>query len=262
MDLQNKVVLITGASSGLGKQLCYDAAKAGAVVIACARRTKLIETVKENCRIISGQRAFAYQLDISDPEQVDQVLQQIQQEVGTIDILVNNAGFGLFENYLDTPFEEIRQMFEVNVLGLMYLTQRVAVTMIEQQSGHILNVASIAGKLATPKSAVYSATKFAVLGFSNALRLELKPFNIQVTTVNPGPMDTAFFEKADPKGGYLASVQAFVTSPEVLSKKMIRVMNRPKREINQPFIMDIAAKAYILFPRVGDFLAGGIFNKK
>lgn len=262
MDLQNKVVLITGASSGLGKQLCYDAAEAGAIVVACARRMQLIETVKENCMIISGQRAFAYQLDISDSEQVDQVLHQIQQEVGAIDILVNNAGFGLFENYLDTPFEEIRQMFEVNVLGLMYLTQRVAVTMIEQQSGHIFNVASIAGKLATPKSAVYSATKFAVMGFSNALRLELKPFNIHVTTVNPGPMETAFFDKADPNGGYLASVQPFVTSPEVLSKKMIRAMSRPKREINQPFIMDVAAKAYILFPHVGDFLAGGILNKK
>ena len=89
----------------------------------------------------------------------------------------------------------IRNMFEVNVLGMMVLTQQVAIQMAEQKHGHIINVASIAGKIATPKTAVYSATKFAVLGFSNALRLELKPLGINVTTVNPGPIETAFLTK-------------------------------------------------------------------
>jgi len=89
-------------------------------------------------------------------------LARIEDEVGAIDVLVNNAGYGLFEDFVDTSFEEIRNMFEVNVLGLMYITKRVAVKMIEQGSGHVINVASIAGKMATPKSSIYSATKVAV----------------------------------------------------------------------------------------------------
>lgn len=262
MKLKGKVVLVTGASAGLGKKICYEAAKQGAIVVACARRIDELTKVKQTCASLSKHEAYCYQLDVSDPKQVDQVLAAIALEVGAIDVLVNNAGFGIFEEFVAFDFEQTRQMFEVNVLGLMYITQKIAAQMVKQRHGKIINIASIAGKIATPKTAVYSATKFAVLGFSNALRLELKPFGIDVTTVNPGPMETNFFTTADPSGNYIKGVQPFLSSPETLAKKIVRAMTRRTREINQPKLMDAAAKAYILFPKIGDRLAGGIMNKK
>lgn len=193
MDLTNKVVVVTGGSAGLGEQICYEAAKQGAVVVVCARRINLIGKVREQCAVLSGREAFSYQLDIADPESVERVVEAISAEVGPIDVLVNNAGFGLFENFVEIDLAVARQMFDVNVLGMMTFTQKVAIKMIEAGQGHIINVASMAGKMATAKSTVYSATKFAVLGFSNALRLELKPLGVAVTTVNPGPIQTEFF---------------------------------------------------------------------
>ena len=255
MDLTNKVVVVTGGSAGLGEQICYEAAKQGAVVVVCARRINLIGKVREQCAVLSGREAFSYQLDIADPESVERVVEAISAEVGSIDVLVNNAGFGLFENFA-------RQMFDVNVLGMMTFTQKVAIKMIEAGQGHIINVASMAGKMATAKSTVYSATKFAVLGFSNALRLELKPLGIAVTTVNPGPIQTEFFDKADPTGTYLAAVDKIVLDPTKLAREVVGSMGTSRREINRPFVMEAAARFYTLFPHLGDFIAGNILNKK
>ncbi|OTP11965.1 short chain dehydrogenase/reductase family oxidoreductase [Enterococcus sp. 10A9_DIV0425] len=262
MDLENKVVLVTGGSGGLGAEICYEAAKQGAIVITCARRVQQINEVKEKCRQLSGNPAYAFQLDVSDPESVEELYEQVKREVGTVDILVNNAGFGIFEDFLSFDLGRAYDMFEVNVLGMMVLTQKFAIDMAENRQGHIINIASMAGKMATAKSTVYSATKFAVIGFSNALRLELKPLGVAVTTVNPGPIETDFFGKADPSGSYLEKVGKLVLDSTKLAKIIVRNMKHPKREINQPVILEIAAKFYGLFPTIGDYLAGGIFNKK
>ena len=259
MDLTNKVVVVTGGSAGLGEQICYEAAKQGAVVVVCARRINLIGKVREQCAVLSGREAFSYQLDIADPESVERVVEAISAEVGPI---VNNAGFGLFENFVEIDLAVARQMFDVNVLGMMTFTQKVAIKMIEAGQGHIINVASMAGKMATAKSTVYSATKFAVLGFSNALRLELKPLGVAVTTVNPGPIQTEFFDKADPTGTYLAAVDKIVLDPTKLAKEVVGSMGTSRREINRPFVMEAAARFYTLFPHLGDFIAGNILNKK
>lgn len=263
MNLQDKVVLVTGGSAGLGEQICYAAAKKGAIVVTCARRINLIGQVKEKCAELSGKAAYAFQLDVAEPNSVDSLLEKVAAEVGPIDVLINNAGFGIFENFTDFERENIFKMFEVNVLGMMVLTQKVVLDMVAAaRPGHIINIASMAGKMATPKSTVYSATKFAVLGFSNALRLELKPANIAVTTVNPGPIKTEFFVKADPSGNYLQTLGNHVLDPEKLARRIIASVEHPKREINAPGYMEIAARFYTLFPTMGDFLAGGLFNKK
>lgn len=262
MDLTDKVVVVTGGSAGLGEQICYEAAKQGAIVVTCARRINLIGQVKEKCQALSGKEAHAFQLDISDPDNVESVLEKISTEVGSIDVLINNAGFGLFEDFVDFDLDIAKKMFDVNVLGMMYFTQKVAISMVEKQNGHIFNVASMAGKMATPKSTVYSATKFAVLGFSNALRLELRPENVYVTTINPGPIATEFFDKADPSGSYLDNLGSIVLDPQKLAKVIVNKMGKPTREINRPLIMAGASRFYDMFPHLGDFLAGGLFNRK
>lgn len=260
--LEDKIVVVTGGSAGLGEQIAYEAARQGAIVVVCARRILQIGKVKETCETLSGKQAYAFQLDVANRQSTDEVVDKIYQQVGEIDVLVNCAGFGLFENFTKTPFSTAEKMFQVNVLGLMYLTQQVAIEMVKRESGHIINIGSQSGKIATPKSSVYSATKFAVLGFSNALRLELKPVNVAVTTVNPGPIATDFFEEADPSGNYLASVQSFVIDPAVLAKKIVQAMGTTKREINEPWTMNTAGKLYTLFPHIGDYLTGTVFNKK
>lgn len=262
MKLENKVVLVTGGSTGLGEQICYEAAEQGAIVVVCARRIHLIGQVKERCMELSQKEAYAFQVDVANPKSIDSLMEKLEQEVGAVDVLVNDAGFGHFENFVSFDMETARNMFEVNVLGMMLLTQRIAIEMLEQQSGHIINVASMAGKMATPKSTVYSATKFAVIGFSNALRLELKPFDIYVTTVNPGPIKTEFFDKADPSGSYLENVGGLILDAEKLAQQIVKKMLHPKREINCPIMMEVAARFYQLFPHIGDYLAGGLFNKK
>ncbi|MBU5364778.1 SDR family NAD(P)-dependent oxidoreductase [Enterococcus devriesei] len=262
MDLTDKVVVVTGGSAGLGEQICYEAAKRGAIVVTCARRINLIGQVKEHCSELSGKAAYAFQLDIADPESVESVIEKIADEVGTVDVLVNNAGFGMFKDFTEFDLADAKKMFDVNVLGMMYFTQKIALSMVEKKRGHIFNVASMAGKMATPKSTIYSATKFAVLGFSNALRLELKPANVWVTTINPGPIATEFFDKADPSGNYLENLGGIVLDPKKVAATIVNKMGKPTREINRPFIMEGASRFYGLFPHIGDFLAGGLFNRK
>ena len=259
--LTDKIVVVTGGSSGLGKAVALQAARKHATVVVLARNLTALRQVQAQASALSGRPAFAYAVDVSDPTSIDAMVQRLTTEVGTPDVLVNAAGFGRFQNALDTDFKVVQKMFATNVLGLMYLTQVVGRMMIDQHHGHIINVASMAGLMATPKSAVYAATKFAVVGFDNGLRLELKPFGVKVTTVNPGPINTNFFKVADATA-YQRSVQAIALDPNRLAQRIVRAMGHPVREINAPRFMAIAAKGYTLMPHVGDFLAGGVFNRK
>ncbi|KRL43990.1 SDR family NAD(P)-dependent oxidoreductase [Lacticaseibacillus manihotivorans] len=259
--LSNRIVVVTGGSSGLGKAIALQAARKHATVVVLARNLKALRHVQAQASALSGHPAFAYAVDVSDPTSIDAMVQRLTTEVGTPDVLVNAAGFGRFQNALDTDFKVVQKMFATNVLGLMYLTQVIGRMMIDQHHGHIINVASMAGLMATPKSAVYAATKFAVVGFDNGLRLELKPFGVKVTTVNPGPINTNFFKVADATA-YQRSVQAIALDPDRLAQRIVRAMGHAVREINAPRFMAIAAKGYTLMPHVGDWLAGGVFNRK
>jgi len=260
--LLSKHVLITGASSGLGEQIAYEAAKKGASVILTARRIDRLKEVEMRCREISGVNAYSYQMDLSNPDHVTVVVDSIIQEFDSIDVLVNNAGFGLFAEALNTPKDVTEEMFQVNVLSLIEITRRIASKMKTTGFGHVINIASQASKIATIKSAVYASTKFAVRGYSDALRLELKPFGINVTCVNIGPMRTEFFQHADPGGSYLSRVGHWVLDPQVVACKIVDCMLTKKREINLPWIMELGARLYTLFPHIGDYLTSTVFNRK
>lgn len=199
---------------------------------------------------------------MANPEEIAQVVDGVLTEFGAIDGLVNNAGFGHFAEAVDLDMEIAERMFRVNVLGLMHITKRVARHMKERRQGHIINIASQGGKSATPKSTCYPATKFAVIGYSNALRLELKPHGVHVTTVNPGPINTDFFTAADQSGDYLKRVGFVILDAERVAQRVVGAMRRPRREINLPWIMEFAYRFYVLFPHLGDFLALHLFDLK
>lgn len=264
VNLLDQTVLVTGASSGIGKDVALNAAEAGANLILVARNSEKLAKVKEQCISLGSEYSnhFYLSIDMSDPEAIEKGAETIFSNFGQVDVLVNAAGFGDFNNYLETDFDTIEKMFRVNVLGLMLLTRLVASHMIENGHGHIFNVGSMAGKITTPKSAAYSATKAAVISFSDGLRLELKPLNIFVTTINPGPVATNFFNIADKSGNYLKSVSNFVIQPDKLAKEIVKTFNRKKREINRPRIMEFASVLYKMAPSVGDYIAGTFGNRK
>ncbi|MDF1507526.1 SDR family oxidoreductase [Robertmurraya sp. DFI.2.37] len=262
MTLNNKNIVITGASSGIGEKVARMVAERGARPILLARSTEKLAEVCEQVNERTTVGAIYYQLDVSDVEEVKIVFQKILQEVGHIDILLNNAGFGVFESVHEADFADIEKMFRVNVFGLIACTMEVLPAMLEEKRGHIINVASQAGKLATPKSSGYAATKHAVLGFTNSLRMELLKTNIFVSAVNPGPIETNFFSIADKSGNYVKNVKRMMLKSDYVAEQIIKLMINPKRELNLPRWMNMGSILYNLFPNLAEKLTGSIFDKK
>jgi len=263
-NLLNQTVIVTGASSGIGKDVAINAAKSGANLILVARsEDKLLEVKNECIRVGAESSRHEYiTIDMSDPAQITAGVDKAFEINDDIDVLVNAAGFGDFSNFLDADFDKLEKMFRVNVLGLMLMTRLVASKMIDNGRGHIFNVGSMAGKIVTPKSAAYAASKAAVIAFSDGLRLELKPFGVYVTTINPGPVATNFFDVADHNGSYLDSVKNFVLDPDKLAWEIVNTFDKNKREINRPRFMELAAVLYKLAPSLGDYFASTLGNRK
>jgi NAD(P)-dependent dehydrogenase (short-subunit alcohol dehydrogenase family) len=189
MNQTPEVALVTGGSSGIGECTVRELLDAGYVVYTCARRVERMQALAE-----LGAHVFA--MDVTDDASMVAGVQRIVAEQGRIDVLVNNAGYGSYGAVEDVPIEEARRQFDVNVFGLARLTQLVTPHMREQGSGRIINISSIGGKFYEPFGAWYHATKFAVEGFSDSLRMELKPFGVDVVLIEPGPIITEWNEIA------------------------------------------------------------------
>ena len=256
-----KTIWITGASSGLGWDLALESARRGYRVILLARNTKKLNDLKEEIEQ-SGGEASVYFLDMSDLKEIDLTVKRIISEQGSVDALINNAGFGVFEKVINTKTSIVEEMFTVNVVGLIALTKAVLPNMQENNNGHIINIASQAGKLSTPKSSVYAATKHAVLGFTNGLRLELHDENIHVSSVNPGPILTPFFERADRGGGYVKSVGKWMLDSKKVAIATIQLIDKPKRELNLPGWMNLGSTLYQLMPSVIERIARKKLSQK
>jgi len=178
-----KVALVTGASSGIGESIALHLVESGWTVYAVARRV-------ERMAALEARGVITFAMDVTDDASMVAGVKRIVGEHGRLDVLVNNAGYGSYGAVEDVPIDEARRQFEVNVFGLARLTQLVTPHMREQGSGRIINISSIGGKFYEPLGAWYHATKFAVEGFSDSLRIELAPFGIDVVLIEPGPIRT------------------------------------------------------------------------
>lgn len=185
--MTTRVALVTGGSSGIGEQAARRLRKAGFEVHAVARRV-------ERMRHLEAEGIHVFAMDVTDDASMVSGVERVVAEHGRIDVLVNNAGYGSYGAVEDVPIEEARRQFEVNVFGLARLTQLVTPHMRQQGSGRIINISSIGGKFYEPLGAWYHATKFAVEGFSDSLRIELAPFGIDVVIIEPGPIRTEWNE--------------------------------------------------------------------
>lgn len=177
--MEKKVVLITGASSGIGKETAKLLVENGHIVYGAARRLDKMNDLKEAAIKL-------LEMDVTNDESMVKGIQKIIETEKRIDVLVNNAGYGSFGALEDVPLSEAKYQFEVNIFGLARLTQLVLPHMRKQQSGKIVNISSMGGKFGEPHGAWYHATKFAVEGLSDSLRMELKQFKIEVVIIEPG----------------------------------------------------------------------------
>jgi clavulanate-9-aldehyde reductase len=188
-DLSGKVIAVTGASSGIGEATALACARAGAAVALAARRIERIEALAERIAA-EGGRAIAVRTDVGDEAQARAFIERAHSELGRLDVLVNNAGVMLLGPIENAPTEEWRRMIHANVFGVLYCTHAALPLMREQGSGHIVNVSSVAGRVARAGSGVYNLTKFGVGAFSESLRQEGVALGVRVTLIEPGAVAT------------------------------------------------------------------------
>lgn len=235
-----KIILITGASSGMGKETAKKLIGEGHTVYTVARRIDQMQDLKE-------MGGHPIKMDVTNEADIDHVITTIIEKEGKIDVLWNNAGYGLYGSVEDVPLDEARKQFEVNVFGMAAMTQKVVPYMRKAKQGTIINTSSMGGKMYFPMGAWYHASKHAVEGLSDCLRLELKPFNINVVVLEPGFIATEFgavlldgFAKISKDSAYsemMAKIEAGTrkaalgngsSKPSVISDTVIKIVNSKK----------------------------------
>jgi NADP-dependent 3-hydroxy acid dehydrogenase YdfG len=187
--MPDRVAVVTGASSGIGEATAVALAREGYAVVVAARRADRIEGLARRIAA-DGGRALAVPTDVADEASARALIERAKSEFGSVDVLVNNAGVMLLGPVLGAELEHWQRMVHVNVLGLMYCTHAALPIMQEQGGGHIVNVSSVAGRTAAAGAAAYNATKWAVVAFSEAMRQEVLNFDVRVTVIEPGYVDT------------------------------------------------------------------------
>lgn len=248
----DKVILITGATSGVGFTLAKRLAGVpGLHIMATGRNAQALEHLKT-----LGVEGFC--ADLRDVEQLNWLVSRI----GKPDVVVFSAGVGKFNLAHEVSDGEMEAMLETNVLVPMQLTKRLLPAMMARRSGQLLFIGSQAGKVATPKTSVYAATKHALIGYTNALRMEAAPYQIDVSVIHPGPIDTPFIDSADLTGSYKQALGTRLLSVESVVHSIMELISQPKREVNLPKIMGLTSKLYALAPAAVERLGRSFFYKK
>jgi len=187
-----KTVLITGASSGIGKETAFEYARNGYNLILVARRKDNLETIKKEIEATHKKKVDIISLDLSNLKSAEELFQEIKDKKLQVDVLINNAGFGIYGDLLTNDTEKLADMLVLNMITLSKLTQLFAQEMVKNGGGHIINIASTAAFQPVPGLAAYAATKAYVMNFSDAITFELKDKNVKVTTISPGATQSEF----------------------------------------------------------------------
>lgn len=242
MDIKGKVVIVTGASSGIGEATAREFGSEGAIVVLAARRVDKLEALANEIGAMgAGAQAFVVQADLSKLDDIQKLVTQTLERFRRIDVLVNNAGFGRLDwlENLD-PVKDIQAQIDVNVMGVIQTTRQVLPVMIGQRSGSIINMCSMAGLVGTPTYTIYAASKHAVHGFSEALRREVKPWGIDVSLVYPGGVITEFTQHAGIKRKTKATTPTFMLlTAEQVGKAVVKLARHPRRMWVIPWLWSV-----------------------
>lgn len=191
--MKNKIVVITGASAGIGRACAFEFAKAGAKLILISRRIELLEKFRDELKNLSGNDVLNLQLDVRNKKDVETKINSLPESWKQIDVLINNAGLARGLSKIDEgKIQDWEEMIDTNVKGLLFMTRMISPLMVKRGFGHIINIGSIAGHEVYPMGNVYCATKFAVNALTKGMRIDLLEKNIRVTTVDPGIVETEF----------------------------------------------------------------------
>lgn len=226
-----KVIVITGASSGIGRQTALQLSSSDVQLVLAARRRPLLEEL-QNEVVGRGGHAAIRVTDLRVRGEIESLISNCRSDYGRIDVLINNAGFGYFGSVEHMAPELIDEILSVNFVAPVIATQAVLPIMRSQRSGHIINVSSVAGKRGLPLSGIYSATKFALDGISEALRVELRDAGIHVSVVYPVATETPFFDsvqKGDVDGGF--KPVGYVQPVEHVADSIVRCVRKPRAQV-------------------------------
>lgn len=250
--IEDKVVVITGASDGIGRKTALLLAKKGAIVVLAARRKEALARILGK---LSGgpKRHLSVTTDISKEEDIRHLIDETIKKYGRIDVLVNNAAISYVGRVADMDIKKAEDVININLLGTIRVTRGVLPHMIKQRYGHIVNISSVLGKGAAPYRSLYCASKYGMEGFMESLRLEAGKYNIKVSVIRPPSVRTKFSRKietdTDVKHHTLTNFKAIAVARLILD-----VIRRPRREVN----MGIMAKGFVflnkLFPDLFDII--------
>ncbi|WP_102143323.1 SDR family NAD(P)-dependent oxidoreductase [Mycobacterium hubeiense] len=249
-DLIGRVVVVTGAGSGIGREVALLCAQRGAYLALCDINDAGMADTAEAARA-RGAQVLTSRVDVSDAESMTRFAQATFDGFGRVDLLVNNAGVGLVGGFLDTSAKDWQWLIDINIMGVVHGCNAFLPTMIESgHGGHVVNLSSAAGLLANPQLTAYSATKFAVLGLSEALRMELKAHGIGVTAVCPGIINTAITQNTPIRGDgdgderrkrLASSYQKRGYTPERVARNILLAVDRNRA------VAPIAAEAHLMY---------------
>ncbi|QDI88881.1 SDR family NAD(P)-dependent oxidoreductase [Candidatus Nitrosopumilus sp. SW] len=259
MDFKNKTILITGASSGIGKQSAIEFAKLGANIILVARRKEKLEEL-ENELLKFNVSTLVCKCDVSDKEQVKEMSKIVLEKFHSIDVLVNNAGFAIYGSVKDLSIDEIESQMETNYFGMMYCIKNFLPSMLEKKSGHIVNVASVAASFGLPGIASYCASKSAMLGFSEGLKHELNGTGVGITVVSPIMVRTDFFDH--PSFVKIPKYSPTSLSSKTVAKAILKAANSSRLEIIVPSVVRSAVWLKHTFPYFINPIIGKSFKKQ
>ncbi|MDX1579814.1 MAG: SDR family NAD(P)-dependent oxidoreductase [Gemmatimonadota bacterium] len=225
MELDDRVAVVTGASTGIGRAVATALGEAGCNLAICARTRSDLEEAAGDLRDTSAPRVLAMTCDVSDPEEVAGLAEGVLEELGPPDVLVNNAGIGVFGRFQDLSLEDFDHTFGVNVRGTFLCSRAFVPSMVAAGGGVIVNIASLAGKNVFASGSIYAASKHAVLGMSKCMMLDLRDEGIRVLTVCPGSVDTPFFEKQD----HMTPERSKILSPEDVAELVLTAIRLSDR---------------------------------
>jgi short-subunit dehydrogenase len=244
-------VLITGASAGIGYEFARQLAPVTGTMVLVARRKDRLETLKSDLHSINPRlKLFSRPVDLRDKNELERFCDWLDQSDLTIDLLINNAGLGDHGPFVDSEWERVNSMLQVNVYALTYLTFRVLPAMRKAGRGAILNVSSIACLLPLPNSAVYAATKAYVTNFSEAIRAELRLSNISVTALCPGPVSTEFLSLATRGGDHQSHTapDSFIVSVQEVVRQGLEAVTKHRARVVPGAIVNLAMTIVAFLP--------------
>lgn len=262
---EGKTVLITGASSGIGRQAAVDFANKGAgpIILVARSNSRLLE-LKKTLEVVQRSKRgeiVVYQCDISIKEAVLGMGTEILEKFGHIDVLVNNAGFGEFGRLQNQSIEQIEAVMRTNYFGMVYCIKVFLQSMLSRHSGHIVNVASLAASFGVGGMAGYSASKYAMLGFSESLYHELYGTGVRITVVSPIGVKTNFFNNQSFEK-YKPNYTGFMLEPKTVSKAILAAANSSRSEIIVPFYVRAGVWFKHTFPYAINPLVGELFRRQ